>query len=370
MFSPLRVCMDSSDDWLQGTLNDDVSVLMDSSSSPSGDMLTCSRPLMERRLRPQHDQPLKCPRCDSAHTKFCYYNNYSLSQPRYFCKTCRRYWTKGGTLRNIPVGGGCRKNKKVSSSSSSSSAGNGNNAKSKFPILTGPDLQINQQGISASSLTDLHLSYSPDVQLSQLSNMIKSANADGTSHGAFGEPAMNFGFTESKYSPVIDLGHSGNPPAGPIDFMVGGDHPPPHTNNQIHQLGLAGDVIGVNPSGFHGICSPFGIMPLEGHPGYFGGSRNSLFIENFQKLMLPYNQGQVLGNEQGDSQNQTAAVEVKPNSRMLSLEWQQDHNCSTDAGKNAAAVFGYFNGLGSSTWPGGMMMNDYNSSAASANPLV
>ncbi|KVH98221.1 dof zinc finger protein DOF5.6-like [Cynara cardunculus var. scolymus] len=56
-----------------------------------------------------------CPRCDSTHTKFCYYNNYSLSQPRYFCKSCRRYWTKGGTLRNIPVGGLCRKNKKISS---------------------------------------------------------------------------------------------------------------------------------------------------------------------------------------------------------------------------------------------------------------
>ncbi|KAL8501551.1 hypothetical protein ACS0TY_020902 [Phlomoides rotata] len=66
-------------------------------------------------------QALKCPRCDSANTKFCYYNNYSLSQPRYFCKSCRRYWTKGGTLRNVPVGGGCRKNKRSSSSSSSSS---------------------------------------------------------------------------------------------------------------------------------------------------------------------------------------------------------------------------------------------------------
>lgn len=91
---------------------------MDSSSPLSGDMLTCSRPssmIDQRRLRPPHDLSLKCPRCDSTHTKFCYYNNYSLSQPRYFCKTCRRYWTKGGTLRNIPVGGGCRKNKKVSS---------------------------------------------------------------------------------------------------------------------------------------------------------------------------------------------------------------------------------------------------------------
>ncbi|KAG6398007.1 hypothetical protein SASPL_139457 [Salvia splendens] len=65
---------------------------------------------------------LKCPRCDSSNTKFCYYNNYNLSQPRHFCKNCRRYWTKGGALRNIPVGGGSRKNSKRGASSSSTSA--------------------------------------------------------------------------------------------------------------------------------------------------------------------------------------------------------------------------------------------------------
>ncbi|KAL6958749.1 hypothetical protein U1Q18_043139 [Sarracenia purpurea var. burkii] len=76
---------------------------------------------------PDHEH-LKCPRCDSTNTKFCYYNNYNLSQPRHFCKNCRRYWTKGGALRNIPVGGGSRKNTKraskpkhASTSSSSSS---------------------------------------------------------------------------------------------------------------------------------------------------------------------------------------------------------------------------------------------------------
>ncbi|GMH01042.1 hypothetical protein Nepgr_002881 [Nepenthes gracilis] len=57
-----------------------------------------------------------CPRCASSNTKFCYYNNYSLSQPRYFCKGCRRYWTKGGSLRNVPVGGGCRKSRRARSS--------------------------------------------------------------------------------------------------------------------------------------------------------------------------------------------------------------------------------------------------------------
>ncbi|GFY97148.1 DOF zinc finger protein 1 [Actinidia rufa] len=63
---------------------------------------------------PEHEH-LKCPRCDSTNTKFCYYNNYNLSQPRHYCKNCRRYWTKGGALRNIPVGGGSRKNTKRSS---------------------------------------------------------------------------------------------------------------------------------------------------------------------------------------------------------------------------------------------------------------
>ncbi|XP_076949659.1 dof zinc finger protein DOF5.4-like [Bidens hawaiensis] len=72
----------------------------------------------DRRLRPDHHQHgsgppvLKCPRCESLNTKFCYYNNYNLSQPRHFCKNCRRYWTKGGVLRNVPVGGGCRKKKR------------------------------------------------------------------------------------------------------------------------------------------------------------------------------------------------------------------------------------------------------------------
>ncbi|XP_073062288.1 LOW QUALITY PROTEIN: dof zinc finger protein DOF3.7-like [Primulina eburnea] len=81
----------------------------------------CTRAVMEKKVRPQKDQAINCPRCHSTNTKFCYYNNYSLTQPRYFCKSCRRYWTEGGTLRNVPVGGGSRKNKKSSSFISSPS---------------------------------------------------------------------------------------------------------------------------------------------------------------------------------------------------------------------------------------------------------
>ncbi|OAY81455.1 Dof zinc finger protein DOF5.4 [Ananas comosus] len=67
-------------------------------------------------------EPLRCPRCDSSNTKFCYYNNYNLTQPRHFCKTCRRYWTKGGALRNVPIGGGCRKAKPATSTSAAAAA--------------------------------------------------------------------------------------------------------------------------------------------------------------------------------------------------------------------------------------------------------
>ncbi|MBA0635371.1 hypothetical protein Godav_024392 [Gossypium davidsonii] len=68
--------------------------------------------MKKRHTQNQHQQPLKCPRCDSLNTKFCYYNNYNKSQPRHFCKACKRHWTKGGTLRNVPVGGG-RKNQRL-----------------------------------------------------------------------------------------------------------------------------------------------------------------------------------------------------------------------------------------------------------------
>ncbi|ONM10942.1 Dof zinc finger protein DOF3.6 [Zea mays] len=93
-------------------------------SGPTGGGSVIRSGSMTERARlakiPQPEPGLKCPRCESTNTKFCYFNNYSLSQPRHFCKTCRRYWTRGGALRNIPVGGGCRRNKRTKSSNSSS----------------------------------------------------------------------------------------------------------------------------------------------------------------------------------------------------------------------------------------------------------
>ena len=59
----------------------------------------------------QKEKRIPCPRCKSTATKFCYYNNYNVNQPRHFCKNCQRYWTAGGAMRNVPVGAGRRKTK-------------------------------------------------------------------------------------------------------------------------------------------------------------------------------------------------------------------------------------------------------------------
>ncbi|XP_012083166.1 dof zinc finger protein DOF3.7 isoform X5 [Jatropha curcas] len=107
-----------------------IKAMEEISSSPN----TCTRPVLERKARPQ--EQLNCPRCNSTNTKFCYYNNYSLTQPRYFCKTCRRYWTEGGSLRNVPVGGGSRKNKRSTSSAAASSSA----SSSKLPDLNPPSM--------------------------------------------------------------------------------------------------------------------------------------------------------------------------------------------------------------------------------------
>ncbi|KAF4384738.1 hypothetical protein F8388_004045 [Cannabis sativa] len=69
----------------------------------------------KEKILKRPDKILPCPRCNSLGTKFCYFNNYNVNQPRHFCKNCQRYWTAGGTIRNVPVGAGRRRNKHSSS---------------------------------------------------------------------------------------------------------------------------------------------------------------------------------------------------------------------------------------------------------------
>ncbi|XVF17746.1 hypothetical protein REPUB_Repub10bG0150200 [Reevesia pubescens] len=98
---------------VRGNILEGTPAISSPSPSPSNSSTTSSTTTNSNTASANNseNQNLRCPRCDSSNTKFCYYNNYNLTQPRHFCKTCRRYWTKGGALRNVPIGGGCRKNK-------------------------------------------------------------------------------------------------------------------------------------------------------------------------------------------------------------------------------------------------------------------
>ncbi|KAG8096558.1 hypothetical protein GUJ93_ZPchr0013g33814 [Zizania palustris] len=145
---------------------------------------------------PQPEPALNCPRCDSTNTKFCYYNNYSLSQPRHFCKTCRRYWTRGGSLRNVPVGGGCRRNKR--SSKPSSSAG----AASFKPSSSAPRLQL--PGGSSTAKSTPGGTTSTIIPPTGLSSMSHHLPFMGTMHPTGFNLGLTFpaGFNPPGMSPV------------------------------------------------------------------------------------------------------------------------------------------------------------------------
>ncbi|PIN13773.1 hypothetical protein CDL12_13605 [Handroanthus impetiginosus] len=88
-------------------ISDDLNTLAVEKEQPSESSAS------EEKTLKKPDEILPCPRCNSMDTKFCYYNNYNVNQPRHFCKNCQRYWTSGGTMRNVPVGSGRRKNKNL-----------------------------------------------------------------------------------------------------------------------------------------------------------------------------------------------------------------------------------------------------------------
>ncbi|XP_042475490.1 dof zinc finger protein DOF3.6-like [Macadamia integrifolia] len=154
---------------------------------------------------PQPEVALKCPRCESTNTKFCYFNNYSLSQPRHFCKTCRRYWTRGGALRNVPVGGGCRRNKKSKSSSSSKSP-----AADRQTSSSGTTSAVASNNNSCSSDIISHIA--PPQPHPELPFMASLHLSD---YGA-ADIGLNFGGIQPP--PVAATGGGGN---GVMEFQIG-----------------------------------------------------------------------------------------------------------------------------------------------------
>jgi hypothetical protein len=147
---------------------------------------------------PQEQEHLPCPRCDSTNTKFCYYNNYNFSQPRHFCKSCRRYWTHGGTLRDIPVGGGTRKNAKRSRTSATTAAS-----------FAGPIIDNN--------IDNLPLPATPvlvPLTASQGFSVHFGGGSDGKGNGGCGSGALGGSFTSLLNTPgpagILALGRFGH----------------------------------------------------------------------------------------------------------------------------------------------------------------
>lgn len=112
----------------------------------------------------QPKNPMRCPRCNSLNTRFRYFNNNSPTQPRHYCRTCRRQWTVGGRLRLIPIGGNTRNGTRTKASSSG-----GGNSRSQPPQ---PPLPLGERYQQSLTLMNAMVSQNFDTALFQpITNM-------------------------------------------------------------------------------------------------------------------------------------------------------------------------------------------------------
>ncbi|KAG8376885.1 hypothetical protein BUALT_Bualt09G0110600 [Buddleja alternifolia] len=225
---------------------------------------------------PMPETALKCPRCESTNTKFCYFNNYSLSQPRHFCKTCRRYWTRGGALRNVPVGGGCRRNKtsKSTSSKSPASGDRANTPNSTSNMSTNSGAAANLLGLTPPQLPPLRF-MSP---LSQLTDNFTSDHMGLNNYSGITAPVV--GTNEMNFHGVSNL--FGGTAAGGMASLLssggGGGVIEPWRFQQVQQFPFFG---GLEPS-------PPGSYQFQGgESGFVGGETSQHQVRpKFSSSML------------------------------------------------------------------------------------
>ncbi|XP_057520444.1 dof zinc finger protein DOF4.6-like [Amaranthus tricolor] len=237
---------------------------------------------LEKKIRPQKDHAVNCPRCNSTNTKFCYYNNYSLTQPRYFCKTCRRYWTEGGSLRNIPVGGGSRKNKRPSSSL-------GVKKLSSHDLITSTQSNLLSQNPKIHSHhnqgQDLNLGFSPNhhnQEFRSLSEFMQLPNIETTHKGQIPNSSVGTNTNgATHHMSALELLNGLTSSRGSTPFMP---MPVPEHSNGIYSSGfssLQDYKPSLNFSLVDGLGNGYG--SLQGEVHHQGGDQT-----NNGRLLFPF----------------------------------------------------------------------------------
>ncbi|XP_047088640.1 dof zinc finger protein 4-like [Lolium rigidum] len=203
--------------------------------------------------------PLRCPRCNSSNTKFCYYNNYNLTQPRHFCKTCRRYWTKGGALRNVPIGGGCRKPRPMPAPVAKAQP---SSCKSVLGVGTAPSLGL---GMGVGVGGPMSWASAPQAATAQLMALLNSARAGyggGNVHRLLGLDTMG------QLQVLPGSAHGMSPSLWPPQPTHRATLPPPpmHLDSQ---LGMGSLGLG---QGHHDLLSGLGLKPPSSSPSQLATS--------------------------------------------------------------------------------------------------
>ncbi|XVF03321.1 hypothetical protein REPUB_Repub04eG0251100 [Reevesia pubescens] len=265
------------------------------------------------------DKILPCPRCNSKETKFCYYNNYNVNQPRHFCKNCQRYWTAGGTMRNVPVGSGRRKTKTSSAlhydhimisealRAAQASAGNGIHRNNNSCVLTfGSDSSIPVASVfNISGKTQINVQqngfHKPDQQRILVEDIHSDESLTTASYSLEKESKASFNQEEDKNSqwfpskvpcftrpsrPYPWDSIQGNtamlpPPGFPVSF-----HPAPTYHN--YSLTCPWDVPAVSPSPYSvNQCAPISCSPTSPTLGKHLRDENILSRANLEQQKLP-----------------------------------------------------------------------------------
>ncbi|RDX62252.1 Dof zinc finger protein DOF1.4, partial [Mucuna pruriens] len=293
----------ASNKWTQAQIDDHKASMGRVMEKPSQDLLQ------------QQQQALKCPRCDSSNTKFCYYNNYSLSQPRHFCKACKRYWTRGGTLRNVPVGGGCRKNKRVKRPNGDASANSPPSSSTPSANSNPPSQQPHIDNITSTSAAN-HININPlffgngngcDVMnvpfprfnLQSQLNALGLGFPSGASDNGFSSSNDNNSFL-SAYNSIFGSSSSTCAPSTPVMASL-------LSSTLLQQKFSSGGV-----KGDQGGNSFQGLAPLEGLQLQMEGNNSSKEVKVEGQNRLEWNNN---NNGGGACQNQMEHVGLSdPNS--------------------------------------------------------